>query len=353
MEDFMELALKLAKKANPRPNPRVGAVVVKDGKVMGKGYHRKPGMPHAEIEAMDDANDTEGATLYVTMEPCSHTSKRTPPCTQAIVDRGIKRVVYAMNDPNPLVQGAETLRKAGIKVIGPTHEKKAKAINKEYISDIGMKPFVAIKMAMSADGKTATRTGDSKWISGEESREEVHRMRSAFDAVMVGGGTVKSDNPRLTSRIKGGRNPWRIIVDGDFCISADSKVLKHKDRKTIIATTERASKRKVDVVKRLAHIFVLGKKEVDMGKLMAALGAMGIRKLLIEGGSSMNASALEAGIVDRLYLFVAPKIIGGKEAKGVVGGRGIERVSQAKRLRHRRTRRFGEDLLLEYDVLKG
>jgi diaminohydroxyphosphoribosylaminopyrimidine deaminase/5-amino-6-(5-phosphoribosylamino)uracil reductase len=343
MTDYMELALRLARKANPFPNPRVGAVLMKKDKVIGQGYHRRPGMPHAEIEAIRKAKDSEGATLYVTMEPCSHTSKRTPPCTDAIINSGIRKVVFAMKDPNPLVEGADVLKKAGITVVGPTDERKAKALNRRYLENVSRKPFVAIKMAMSADGRTATRTGDSKWITGKEAREHVHRMRDGFDAVMVGAGTVKADDPQLTSRIRGGRNPWRVIVDGDFCISAESRVLKFKDRKTIVATTEQAPQRKVDVIRKLAHVFVVGKEQVDMKGLVSALGAMGMRRILIEGGSELNASALKAGIV-------APKIIGGRNAKGVVGGEGIERVSQAVKLSKMRTRRFGEDILLEFSV---
>jgi diaminohydroxyphosphoribosylaminopyrimidine deaminase/5-amino-6-(5-phosphoribosylamino)uracil reductase len=349
MGDFMGLAFRLAKKANPFPNPRVGAVLVKNNKVIGTGYHRKAGMPHAEIEAIREAKDARGAALYVTLEPCSHTNKRTPPCAQAIIKSGIKKVVYAMKDPNPLVNGEKELKKAGIRVIGPVNEKKARSINSEYLK----KPFVAIKMAMSADGKTATRTGDSKWITGEKSRGHVQKMRGEFEAVVVGAGTIKADNPRLTCRMKGRKSPWRIIVDSDLCISPRAKVLAPKDGKTMIATTERASERKMKQLKESASILVLGKKQVDMEKLIQVLGSMGMKKILIEGGGELNASALDAGIVDRLYLFMAPKLIGGRNAKGVVGGRGIEKLSQALNLRLMRTKRFGEDLLLEFDVRKA
>ncbi|MBD3210615.1 bifunctional diaminohydroxyphosphoribosylaminopyrimidine deaminase/5-amino-6-(5-phosphoribosylamino)uracil reductase RibD [Candidatus Micrarchaeota archaeon] len=353
MEDYMGLALKLAKKAQPFPNPRVGAVIVKNGKIIGKGYHRRPGTPHAEIVALQRAgNNAEGSTLYVTLEPCSHSGKRTPPCTRSIIEKGVKKVVFAMKDPNPMVNGEEELKKAGVEVAGPSKEKDARKINSRYLEHINRKPFVAIKMAMSADGRTATRTGDSKWISGKESRKEAHRMRSEFDAVMVGAGTVNSDDPKLTARIKGKKDPWRVIVDGDFCISADAKVLKNKDRKTIVATTGRAAKRKVEIIRKLAHVFVLGKNRVGMKELVQSLGAMGIKKILIEGGSELNASALEDGIVDRLYLFVAPKIIGGRNAKGVVGGKGIQRMSDAIRLKNLKTKKCGEDILLEFDIQK-
>lgn len=353
MKKFMERALKLARKANPFPNPRVGAVLVKGNRIIGEGHHRKAGMPHAEVEAIEDAKrktcDThaaEGATLYVTLEPCSHKNKRTPPCTDAIIASGIRKVVFAMKDPNPLVSGEKKLRRS-IEVSGPTDEKKAAAINKEYVRNVSEKPFVAIKMAMSADGRTATRTGDSKWITGKEARQYVQRMRGQFDAVMVGAGTVKADNPRLTARVKGAPDPYRVILDSDLCIPLNSEVLKNRDGKTIIATTEKAPENRLA---RMRNAFVCGKKMVDLKRLVLGLGAMGIRKILIEGGSEINASAMEADIVDKLYIFVAPKIIGGRNAKGVIGGTGIGKMKDAKKLKNMKVRRFGEDLLLEFDV---
>jgi diaminohydroxyphosphoribosylaminopyrimidine deaminase/5-amino-6-(5-phosphoribosylamino)uracil reductase len=257
-----------------------------------------------------------------------------------------------MNDPNPLVSGVNILKDAGIKVKGPTNQRKAEAMNKEYMKKIKKKPFVAIKMAMSADGKTATRTGDSKWISGKKSRNFVHKLRSEYDAVMVGAETVKADNPRLTARIKGGRNPVRIIVDGDLCIPLDSKVLKRKDSKTIIATSEKASMKRIKEVatKSGTNIFVCGKKKVDLRALVDVLASIGIIKILIEGGSELNSKALEAGVVNKLYLFVSPKIIGGKNAKGVIGGNGVEYVKDAKTLKNMRVKVFDKDILIEYDL---
>lgn len=349
MDRFMERALRLAKKADPYPNPRVGAVLVKDGKVIGEGFHREAGMPHAEIEAIRSAKgDVEGAILYVTLEPCSHKSKRTPPCTDAIISSGIAKVVYAMADPNPLVSGAKALKARGIAVEGPTDERKARAINKRYMRNMMKKPFVAIKMAMTADGKTATRTGDSRWITGKEARMHVLRLRGEYDAVMVGSGTVKKDDPRLTSRTKGIEDPYRVIVDSDLCIPMGSRAMANKDGKTIVATTERAPKNKLSGLK---NAIICGEEQVDMRILIQALGAMGIRKVLIEGGSELNAAALGAGIVDKLYLFVAPKMIGGRQAKGVVGGEGIASMSGCIRLRNMKCRKIGEDLLLEYDII--
>ncbi len=346
--DFMEKALGLAKKANPYPNPKVGAVLVKDGKVIGQGYHRKPGKPHAEIEAINDAkkkgHSVRGATLYVTLEPCSHKNKRTPPCTEAIVKNRISRVVFGMKDPNPLVRGAKILERHGVAVRGPVAQKKAEKINKRYLELAMRKPFVAIKMALSADGKTATRSGDSRWISCPESREFVHKLRAEYDAVMVGAGTVRNDNPRLTARIRGAKDPLRVIVDGRLSIPLDSKVVR---KGTIIAVSEKAPKKKVlEAVKKGAAVFVSGKDMVGIRELVSNLGMMGVRRILIEGGSGLNASALEAGVVDRLYLFVAPKIIGGREARGVVGGLGAKTMKNALEAKKMTSRRSGRDILL-------
>jgi diaminohydroxyphosphoribosylaminopyrimidine deaminase/5-amino-6-(5-phosphoribosylamino)uracil reductase len=358
---FMGLALRLAKKANPFPNPRVGAVLVKDGRLVGKGYHRKAGLPHAEMEAIKDARSrgiaVRGATLYVTLEPCSHSAKRTPPCTKAILASGIKRVVFGMKDPNPLVSGAIELRAHRIATTGPVYPKEAAALNPRYIRNVSKKSFVAIKMAMSADGKTATRTGDSKWISSGRSRAYVHLMRGSFDAVMVGAGTILADDPRLTTRLKGagGRklpDPYRVVIDSDLCLPYGANIFRQgsKDHKTIIATTSKASKHKAASLGRSALIVPCGKDKVDLRLLIKALGAMGLKKIVIEGGNELNAAALDAGIVDRLYLFVAPKIIGGRDAKPVIGGDGIARVADALPLKPAKVRRFGPDLLLEYDL---
>jgi len=359
MDEYMRLAFRLAKKADPYPNPRVGAVLVKGGRIIGSGYHKAAGKPHAEIEAIEHAKRTtgnphaaSGATLYVTLEPCAHTAKRTPPCTDAIIREGIVKVVYAMRDPNPLVSGAGALSRAGVLVRGPTNPKEAAAINRRYIALISKKPLVAIKMAMSADGKTATRTGDSKWISGPESRELVHRMRTEFDAVMVGAGTVVTDDPELTAHGKG-RDPIRIMIDGRPSISPDSKAVRRKDGNAIVVVSEKADRARALAIRQSgARVFVCGKDEVDLEMLMAALNAMGIRKILIEGGSELNASAIKAGIVDRLYLFIAPKIIGGRGAKGVVGGAGVARVRDSVMLKGMKIRKIGPDILIEADVIR-
>lgn len=354
MDIFMRRAFALASKADPFPNPRVGAVIVRGNRILGTGYHKRAGMPHAEIEAIRDAKRRtrnpsccRGSTLYVTLEPCSHSAKRTPPCTRAIVREGITRVVYAMKDPNPLVSGAEELRKRGMAVRGPTDQATAGALNRRYIKNISGKPFVMVKMAMSADGKTATRTGDSRWISSPRSREYVHRLRSGFDAVMVGVGTVKTDDPELTTRLVRGRNPWRVIVDHDLCIQASARVLRNRDGKTVIAAAGSAPRRKLN-----ALVLRCGRDGVDLRLLMQALAAMGMKRILIEGGSELNAKALEAGIVDRLLLFVSPRIIGGRDAKPVFGGDGVARVDGAVPLTLIKSRKIGTDLMLVYDVKK-
>lgn len=359
MDAFMREALRLAKLADPFPNPRVGAVLVKDGRVIGRGHHRAAGGPHAEIEAIEDAkrktrnmHAARGAALYVTLEPCSHTAKRTPPCTRAIIREGIAKVVYAMTDPNPLVSGsgAVELARAGVKVAGPTNQAEAAAVNRRYAARISKKPFVAMKMAMSADGRTATRTGDSKWISCPESRALVHRMRAEFDAVMVGAGTIVQDDPHLTAHGRG-RDPYRIIIDGRLRTGSRARALRKRDGKTVIVTSGSAKRRKARALERAgARVIACGKGNVDLAALMPALAAMGIRKILIEGGSELNAGALGAGIVDRLFLFVAPVLIGGRDAKPVVGGTGVASVKDALGLSSMRVRRVGRDFLIEAKI---
>ncbi len=355
IDKYMKIAFSLAKKAQPYPNPRVGAVLVKNDVVIGSGYHKKAGMSHAEIEAINDAktrgnsSSIRGSTLYVTLEPCSHTTKRTPPCTQAIIENGIGKVVFAMNDSNPLVsgKGKRTLEARGISVIGPVAEQQGRSLNKKYLTLISKKPFVAIKMAMSIDGKTATRTCDSKWVSSEQSRNYVYKLRSQFDAVMVGAGTVQCDDSSLTTHGMSTTNPYRIVVDGRLSISENAKVLHNKDGKTIIATSKLASASKAARLRELgATVIVAGDNEVDMKQLISGLGMMGMKRILIEGGSELNAVAIGAGIVSRLYLFIAPKIIGGRDAKPVIGGIGIDNMSDAIRIRNMKMKRSGNDFLI-------
>jgi len=361
----MRLALLLAKKGRASPNPKVGCVIVRGNRILGTGYHKKAGLPHAEIEALNDAKrkrkDVRNATMYLTLEPCSSwwKGKRTPPCTEAVLKSRISRLVVAMKDPNPKVsgRGIAFLRKNGVDVEIGLLEAGARELNMPYLKWITQRvPYVVMKMAMSADGKIATRTGDSKWVSGDKSRRLVHRMRSESDAVMVGAGTIKKDDPRLTARIRGGHNPIRVIVDSDLCLDPKASFMRDADgANVIIATTETAKKQKggnrIAKFESLgARILFCGKRDVDLKRLVRELGKLGIQSVLMEGGSELNGSAIEAGIVDRVYFFIAPKIVGGREAKGPVGGRGIEKMSRALRLKNMKIEKIGEDWLLTADV---
>lgn len=358
MDDiFMRRALHLAERARGRtsPNPLVGAVVVRDGQVVGEGYHRKAGTPHAEVHALNQAGAmAKGATLYVTLEPCAHYG-RTPPCAEAIVKAGIRKVVAAMTDPNPKVagKGLEYLKKHGVEVVNGFMEDEARQLNEAFLKYIttGM-PYVVLKMAMSLDGKIATFTGDSKWITGQEAREFVHCLRDSHDAILVGIGTVLADNPRLTTRLPGGsgRDPIRIILDSKLRIPLDSQVLKSRSNaQTIIATTEQydpAKKKLLEQMGALVLVLPATNGRVDLTKLLQALAAREITSILVEGGSSVNASFIETGLVDKVYAFIAPKIIGGTEALGPVGGKGVARVETAVPVQSMKVTLIGDDVLI-------
>ncbi|MDD5336998.1 MAG: bifunctional diaminohydroxyphosphoribosylaminopyrimidine deaminase/5-amino-6-(5-phosphoribosylamino)uracil reductase RibD [Candidatus ainarchaeum sp.] len=350
-EKFMRLALKLAAKGNPSPNPYVGAVIVKDGKVIGKGYHKKAGMAHAEVEALkslENLEDAKGATLYVTLEPCNHFGK-TPPCTKAIIEAGISKVVYGMKDPNPEVKGdgADELRKAGLEVVGGVLEDEAAKQNEIFFKycKTGL-PFVLVKVAMSMDGKIATRIGDSKWISGEKARRYGHRLRSSCDAVLVGINTVLKDDPLLTARISGGRNPVKIVLDGGLRIPLETKLLK--EGKTLIATCANANvEKKGELEKKGATIILCGQERVDLKVLLAELGKIGITSVLVEGGSEVQGSFLDEGLLDKAVLIYAPILMGGREAKTAFGGKGAEIVEQALKMRIEKVRKLGNDFVFE------
>jgi len=359
-EDYMKLALELAGKAKGRtsPNPMVGAVVVKDGKIVGQGYHREAGQPHAEVNALNKAGkEAEGATLYLNLEPCVHYG-RTPPCTKRIIESGIKRVVMAIEDPNPLNsgRGAKELRETGIEVeVGPLADQAAK-LNEVYIKYITTKrPFVILKSAMSLDGRIATRTGDSKWITSESSRAYVHQLRGELDAILVGIETILRDNPRLTVRTQDPgpripvKNPIRIIVDSRARVPSDAKVLDG-EAPTLVAVTKYAPAEKLNELKRRgAGVLIVDDKarRINLDKLMVELGRSEITSVLIEGGGQVNASALADGIVDKVLFFIAPKIIGGARAPGPVAGEGPAKLNQAIGLRNISLRRFGDDILVE------
>ena len=367
----MRMALDLAARARGRtsPNPMVGAVIVKDGLVLGSGFHSAAGRPHAEVEALNDAAsaglDVRGATLYVTLEPCCHYG-RTPPCTDAVIKSGITRVVAAMQDPNPLVSGKgfSALKSAGITVEVGVCENEAHALNEVYIKYITTKrPFVLLKCAMSLDGKIRTALGESKYITSEESRCKVHSLRNEMDAVMVGVGTVIADDPLLTVRLTDNacntgesegmassiRNPIRIIVDSRLRLPLDSKVLSGTSR-TIIATTvtaeKEASHRALALKQKGAEIWPLPERDrrVDLVSLMEKCGASGITSILLEGGPTLAAAALSAGIADKVLFFYAPMIFGGVTVPGPVGGEGASYIRDAVRLDRVEVGRSGPDI---------
>ncbi|MGB7365412.1 MAG: bifunctional diaminohydroxyphosphoribosylaminopyrimidine deaminase/5-amino-6-(5-phosphoribosylamino)uracil reductase RibD [Carnobacterium jeotgali] len=358
---YMRMALDLARKGKgwTTPNPLVGAIIVKGGRVIGQGYHQKYGQPHAEVNAIASAKeDVTGATLYVTLEPCSHFGK-TPPCSDLLIDKNIKRVVVGTLDPNPLVagKGIERLRSNGIEVVTGVLEEESQKLNEIFIKYIVTKePFVVMKNAMSLDGKIATVTGESQWISGESSRKQVHSLRHELAGIMVGIETIIKDDPQLTSRTLNSRNPIRIVVDSQLRIPIASKVLTQQDKaKTIVATTRRANKEKLDTLKQMG-IEVLVTKEksgrVDLQELMKLLGAKGIDSILLEGGANLNFSALEEGIVDKIQSYIAPKIIGGKEAKTAVEGAGVHSLKNAFQIDRMTPVMVGEDLFVEGYIIK-
>lgn len=350
----MRRALVLAKRGKTSPNPMVGAIVVKDGKIVGEGYHRKAGEAHAEVVALEMAGKlAKGAELYVTLEPCSHFG-RTPPCTKAIIASGIKSVVAAMVDPNPKVagNGLAELEAAGIKTSVGLLEDKARKLNERFIKYIttGM-PFVTLKLAMTLDGKIAAQSGDSKWISCADSRKMVHRLRERTDAILVGIGTVLADNPELTARIGNRKSyPARVIADSRARIPVDAKILSQPKGETIIAVSTGAPENKLVKLKQAGAriIEVAGSNgQVDLSALMKELGRMQIASVLIEGGGNIAASALSAGIVDKILVFIAPKIVGGKSAKTPVEGLGALSMTDALRLENMSVKKIGCDILVE------
>ncbi len=354
----MRRALELAGKAVGRtsPNPMVGAVIVKNGRVIAEGYHKKAGRPHGEIEALRKAGKrSKGAQLFVNLEPCCHHG-RTPPCTDAIIESGLREVYIGMRDPNPQVagKGIRQLKRAGIAVHTGILKQECQRLNEVFVKYIqtGM-PFVTLKSALSLDGKIATSTGESQWITGPEAREQVHRMRDRVDAVLVGAGTVLKDNPRLTTRLKKGTgcNPARVILDAKAEIPLKARVFHHAKRDRVIyITTNKAPYTRVrKLVKRgiEVHGFYANSNHIPLIKLNKILGEEGITSVLLEGGSGVNASALKDGIVDKAVLFLAPLIIGGDSAPGVVGGPGIKSLKRALNIKNLTVTPVGADWMVE------
>jgi len=355
---FMTRALELARTAKGRtsPNPPVGAVVVRDGEIVGEGFTQPPGSWHAEVLALRQAGDlARGAKLYVTLEPCCHYG-RTPPCTRSIIEAGVAEVHMAMLDPNPIVcgQGRAELEAAGIRTSVGDGEEIAAGIVEAFTKFIttGL-PFVTAKFAMSLDGKIATRTGQSRWITGEGARLLVHRLRDAADAVMVGVGTVLADDPLLTVRLplrerRDGRQPWRVVVDSRGRTPLTARVLG-ADAPTIVATTEASPP---EWRRQLAHlgaiVLELPAKEghVDLKQLLVALGKRGLIDILVEGGSGLLGSLFAQRLVDKVLAFVAPLVIGGTSTPGPIGGDGVQTLDEAPRLRTEQVERVGDDILI-------
>lgn len=358
---FMGMALELAEKARGRtsPNPMVGAIIVKNNRIVALGYHKRAGLEHAEAAALKKAGRAaKGATLYVNLEPCDHYG-RTPPCTEAIIKSGIKKVVAAMADPNPVNKGRgfKRLKKAGIRVVSGILKKEAARLNEFFIKYITTgRPFVIVKVAQSVDGKIATRTGESKWISSEESRQLVHKLRSQVDAIMVGANTVIKDDPLLTARVRGsgarvaGKQPVKIVVDPELRVPPKSKIFSKKSpAKVLIAAGKKTPKDKIkNFFPPNCEILILDEKNrrVDLNRLMGELGKKEITSVMAEGGGELIGGLVEARLVDRFLFFVAPKIIGGRHAVTSVEGQGAASVDKALKLKKVEYKTIGKDLLI-------
>ncbi len=357
-EVFMKVALNLAEmgKGMTSPNPLVGAVIVKNGKIIGKGFHKRAGENHAEVIALEEAGEkAEGGTLYVNLEPCVHWG-RTPPCVERIRSAKIRRVVIGTIDPNPLVnsKGVEFLRRNGIEVRTGILEKEAKEINFSFFKSITKRmPFVAIKMAMTLDGKVATWTGESKWISSKESRNYVHLLRSEFDAIMVGVGTIIKDDPLLTIRYGKPKKIIRVILDSNLSIPENSKILGTLDSGKVIIfkaknenleKTERLKAKGVDIV------FLENGDKIPLKKVLFHLNEMGVNSLLVEGGPTLVTSLFEESLVDRVYIFVSPLLIGGQSAPTFFEGKGSQKISDSLKLENLKNFCIGKDTVIIGDV---
>ncbi|GDX88183.1 riboflavin biosynthesis protein RibD [Nitrospirota bacterium] len=363
---FMTLALRLAAKGRGKtsPNPMVGSLVVKNGRIVGRGSHQGPGKPHAEILALKQAGSrAKGSTLYVTLEPCCHLLKRTPPCVPTVIQSGVKEVVVAMTDPNHLVKGrgVTALRKAGLVVTTGVAREGAAELNRAYLHWVTTgRPYVILKAGMTLDGKVATAQGESQWITGPLARRAVHRLRSHVDAVLVGVGTVLKDNPSLTARLSdrplklASKQPLRVVLDSQLRTPIQAKVCAKQDvAETVIATTSHASQSRRRFFE-LAGVEVvsLSTKDghVSLSALLTLLGKRGVTSLLIEGGSTVNAAALRAKLVNHVLLYLAPTLMGGQDAKAMIGGRSPKRLAQALALHHVTVHRIGDDVVVEGDL---
>ncbi len=347
-ESSMRKALRLAEKGrgSVNPNPMVGAVIVKKGRIIARGYHRASGMPHAEIEALSAVGGyAKGATLYVNIEPCAHFG-RTPPCTDAIIRAKIGRVVCAVRDPNPIARGGvEALQRAGIRVSVGTLKKEARELNEAFFTfHEKRRPFVALKYAASLDGKLATRTGDSKWITNEQARAHARRLRGTYQAVIVGVETVIADDPHLGARTKGLPDPLRIILDSTLRTPMNARVLR--DSHVVIATTKRASARKKELLQsRGIRVLTFAGSHIPPRQLLAELRKMNVVSVLVEGGGRVLGNFIDTGIVDKVYAFYGPILIGGEKAV-TIGGRGAGRIADSLRFKKLSLHRFGDTVLI-------
>lgn len=354
-EKYMRLAMQLAGNAIGRtsPNPLVGAVIVKDNRVVGCGWHRKAGTPHAEVHALNQAGElAQSADVYVTLEPCAHYGK-TPPCAKALVEAKVKNVYGGLLDVNPKVagKGFKILEDAGIHVEYGFLQDELRKQNEVFFKWIEhKKPFIVLKAAMTLDGKIATATGQSKWITNETSRAYGYKLRDIYDGIMVGINTVIEDNPMLTARVDGGKNPIRIVVDSSLKIDINANVVQDKSAKTIVATTDKADKDKIlKLQAQNVDVIVVDKDEndkVDIEKLLNILGQQNICSILVEGGATLSGSFVAKKLVDKVYFFIAPKIIGGKEAKTPVAGTGILNLQEALTLKDIQIEKLEEDILI-------
>ncbi|MFH0827725.1 MAG: bifunctional diaminohydroxyphosphoribosylaminopyrimidine deaminase/5-amino-6-(5-phosphoribosylamino)uracil reductase RibD [Candidatus Omnitrophota bacterium] len=355
---FMNMAIKLALKAKglTSPNPMVGALVVKNGRVIGRGFHEKAGLAHAEVLALDEAGkDSRGAVLYVTLEPCAHFG-RTPPCVDRIIQSKVKEVIIGMLDPNPLNngKGIQILKNHKIKVETGFLEDKLRALNAPFIKYITERmPYVTVKVGQSLDGKIATRTGESKWITSEESRNFSHRMRQDYDAVMVGVNTVRRDNPKLDAWFSR-KQPVKIVIDSRLSTPQDSNIFL-LDKKVIIVTIPTLPGQETEnrkILKQKATVLEVKEKfgQVNLKDMLKKLARMDITSILVEGGGNLIGSLFDEGLVDKVLFFISPKIIGGKDAVSSVIGKGIRRLDSAVTLKNIKFRRFKEDILVEGDV---
>lgn len=353
---YMAIAMKSALRARglTSPNPMVGALVVKNGRIIGRGYHEKAGARHAEIVALDEAADkAKGSTLYVTLEPCAHFG-RTPPCVDRIIKSGVKKVVVGMIDPNPLNngKGIEILRQYKIRVETGFLEDELKKMNEVFIKYITRRmPFVTVKVGQSLDGKIASRTGDSKWITADKSRVFARRLRCYYDAIMVGVNTVLRDDPRLDAWPQCAKRPFKVVVDSQFSTPQDAKMFAG-DSRVIIATLPAKAGQETEnrgILSAKARILEVKEKEgqVSLKDMLKKLAQMEIASIFVEGGGTLIGSLFDEGVVDKVMFFLSPKIIGGKEAISSVMGRGVARVERAIKLRDVKLKRIGDDFLVE------